>query len=153
MASKKQISIAPPPLGLRALPTAPLSVPFALLSYDARDWSNEITLLDGSKPGIRHYGILTSDYPTIEGAQYAGIEWALKQLKDRLWTYDPPLNNEEEFDAEFNAWQKSSSEQGDTWSYTVSKGDETLVVIVTTWSEVDSFTLTTKIRESWQQKD
>ena len=63
-------------------------------------------------------------------AQDAGIEWALKKLKDHIRTYDPPLNTKEEVDAEFDKWQKSSSEQGNTWSYTVSKGDAMLTVSV-----------------------
>ena len=140
MASK---TLAPAPLKASTFASAPPTA--YLLSYDAKDWSNEITLLDGSKPVDRLYGDLLQSYPTIDGAQDAGIEWALKQLKDRLWTYDPPLNTEEEFDAEFDAWQKSSSEQSDTWSYTVSKGNESLVVTVAKW--VDYFTLTTEIRD------
>ena len=145
MASENLASIAPVPPKASAFALAPFTA--YLLSYDAKNWSNEITLLDGSKPIDRHYEILSPPYPTIDGAQDAGIEWALKQLKDHLWTYDPPLDTEEEFDAEFDAWQKSSSEQGDTWSYTVSKGDETLVVTVAKWVEGGSFPSSTKVMD------
>ena len=142
MASRRLASVAPAPPRASTFALAPLGY---LLSYDAKDWSNEITLLDGSKPLDRHYGLLSLPYPTIDRAQGAGIEWALKQLKDRLRTYDPALNTEEEVDAEFDAWHKSSSEQGDTWSYTVSKGDETLVVAK--WTGEDSFVIMAEIRE------
>ena len=125
MASRK---LAPAPQKVSTFASAPPTA--YILWYDAKDWSNEITLLVGGVSVDRHHGTLSLPYPTTKGAQDTCIIWARKQLRDHLRTYDPPLNTREEVDAEFDAWQKSSSEQGDRWSYTVSKGDETLVVTV-----------------------
>ena len=128
MASNIQASTASAPKEASTFASAPLTA--YLLSYDARDWSNGITLLDDSKPVDPHCGILSLPYETLDGAQDVGMEWTLKQLQDHLRKYDPPLFTVEEIDAEFDTWRKSSSEQGDIWSYTVSKGDETLVITV-----------------------
>lgn len=136
MVSNDQASTASSPQKASTSASAPLTAYF--LSYDAKDWSNGITLLDGSKPVDPHCGNLSLPYRTLDGAQDAGMEWTLKQLQDHLRTYDPPLDTEKKVDAEFDAWRKTSSEQGDTWSYAVSKGDETLVVTVAKWV-VDGF--------------
>ena len=122
----------------RLAPAPPRASTFAFalrtaynLTYSAQNWSNEITLPDGRKTLDVCYGnLLPPSCPTMNEAQDAGIEWALKKLKDHIRTYDPPLNTKEEVDAEFGVWQKSSSEQGNTWSYTVSKGDAMLIVTV-----------------------
>ena len=142
MASKK---LAPAPKKASTLASAPRTA--YLPCYDTKDWSNEITLLPGGKSLDGHGGALSLPYPTMNGAQDTCIKWALRQLKVHLRTYDPPLNTKEEFDAEFDAWQKSSSEQGDRWSYTVSKGDETLVVTVAKFPEEKSCTYMTQTSE------
>ena len=86
-------------------------------------------LLDGSKPRDKYSGSVNT-YRSQSEAQDAGIEWALNQFQNRLDRYDPPLETEEDRDAAFEDWPKTESEQGDVWMYTISKGDETLVVKV-----------------------
>ena len=137
MASRNLASIAAALPRAGTYPSAPLGY---VLTYEAKNWSHEIILLDGDS------GALSLSYPTMNEAQDAGTKWAHNQLKDHLRTYDPRLNTEEEVDAEFDAWQKSSSEQGDEWSYTVSKGDESLVVTAAKWVEGASYSVTYGIR-------
>lgn len=84
-------------------------------------------LLDGSRPRDERHGNLAL-YRSFSLVQAAGIEWALKQLQDRLDRYSPPLETEEDRDAAFDDWSKHVSEMGTFWSYTISKGNETLVV-------------------------
>ena len=97
-----------------------------VLSYDAKDWSKGVTLLNGSEPRI-YYGILGA-YGSISGAQDVGMEWVHKQLRDRLDKDRPFLATKEDKDEAFEDWPKYESEQRGLWSYTISKGDETLVV-------------------------
>ena len=63
-------------------------------------------------------------------AQDIGIEWALKQLQDRLNRYSPPLETEKDRDDAFDEWAKSESKEGETWCYVISKGDDRLVIKV-----------------------
>ncbi|KAL9136401.1 MAG: hypothetical protein Q9175_002387 [Cornicularia normoerica] len=128
MTTNNRASTASPQVAESKFASAPLTI--YILSYNAKDWGNGVALLDGSKPRDEFYGTLDPPYRSLSVAQDAGIEWALKQLQDRLDRYDPPLESEKDRDAEFDAWPKSESEPGDNdiWSYTISKGNETLVV-------------------------
>ncbi len=85
-----------------------------------------MTLLNGSEPRI-YYGILGA-YGSVSKAQDVGMEWVHKQLRDRLDRYSPFLATEKDKDEAFEDWPKYESEQRGLWSYTISKGDETLVV-------------------------
>lgn len=85
-----------------------------------------ITLLDGTEPPDDDWGTLGA-YQSATLAQDTAIEWALKQLQDRLEHQDPPLDTEADRDAAFDEWEKSESRPyDDCWLYTISKGDKTL---------------------------
>lgn len=86
-----------------------------------------MTIADGSEPADEYYGTLDA-YLSLSKAQDAGIDWALEQFRDRLDRYDPPLATKEDRDAASEDWRKLESEQGDVWSYTISKDDVTLIV-------------------------
>ena len=88
-----------------------------------------VSLLDGRQPPDEDWGSLGA-YQSQSLAQDVGIEWALKQLQDRLERHNPPLETEEDRDAAFDEWEKSESTQGDSWSYTISKGNERLLTMV-----------------------
>lgn len=88
-----------------------------------------MTLLDGSRPLEDAWGSLNA-CQSLSMAQDVGIEWALKQLQDHLSRYSPPLETEKDRDDAFDEWAKSESKEGETWCYTVSKGDDRLVVKV-----------------------
>ena len=100
-----------------------------IVSYDAEEWSGMVSLLDGRQPPDEDWGSLGA-YESPSLAQDVGIEWALKQLQDRLEHHNPPLETEEDRDAAFDEWEKSESTQGDFWSYTISKGNERLLTKV-----------------------
>ena len=85
-----------------------------------------MSLLDSRQPPDEDWGSLGA-YQSLLLAQDVGIEWTLKQLQDRLERHDPPLETEEDRDAAFDEWEKSESTQGDSWSYTISKGNERLL--------------------------
>ena len=100
-----------------------------IVSYNAEEWSEGVSLLDGRKPLDRDWGSLGS-YRSSSQAQDVGIEWALKQLQDRLQSHSQPDETEEERDAAFDEWEKTECTQGDSWSYTVSKDNERLLTKV-----------------------
>lgn len=96
-----------------------------IVLYRAEEWSERVSLLDGSPPQDDDWGSL-GGYRSLSLAQDVGIEWALKQLQDRLERQYPPLETEEDRDIAFDGWDKSESTEGDCWLYTISKGKETL---------------------------
>ena len=99
---------------------------FYIITYNASEWGHMISLLDGTQPPDDDWGTLGA-YFSATLAEDTAIEWALKQLVDRLEHQDPPLDTEEEIDAAFDEWERSESRPCDScWMYTVSKGDKTL---------------------------
>ena len=94
-----------------------------------------VHLLDGTRPPNEEWASLGA-YRSQLLAKDVAIEWALKQLQDRLERHNPPFGTEEARDAAFDDWEKSESTPGDDcWLYTISKGDKTL------FTQVQSFTL------------
>lgn len=125
MASNSEASTATPQTETSKSASA-LSLIY-VLTYDAKDWSNGVALQDGSRPGDAPHGRL-AEYQSFEFAQAAGTEWAFKQLQDRLDRYSPPLETERDRDAAFDDWSKYESQRVLSWSYTISKDNEKLVV-------------------------
>ena len=97
-----------------------------------------VSLLDGGQPPDKDWGSLGS-YESPSFAQDVGIEWALKQLQDRLQRHNPPFQNEKDRDAAFDEWEKSESTDGDCWLYTICKGDERLLTQVKKITLYDRF--------------
>ena len=127
MASNHSTGTAHPHLETSRPTTVPIEV--YIVSYDAKEWRGTVSLLDGRQPPDADWGSLGA-YQSPSLAQDTGIEWALKQLQDRLQRHNPPLEKEEDRDAAFDQWDKSESTQGDSWSYTISKGNERLLTKV-----------------------
>ena len=127
MASNTQAATATSQSETSPSTTAPIHV--YIVSYNAQEWSDRVTLLDGSRPLEDAWGSLNA-CQSLPMAQDVGIEWALKQLQDHLNRYSPPLETEKDRDDAFDEWAKSESKEGETWCYVVSKGDDRLVVKV-----------------------
>ena len=113
--------------------TGPLE--FYIVTYDPSEWGRRISLLDGTHPPNDDWGTLGA-YFSATLAQDTAIEWALKQLQDRLEHQDPPLDTEKARDAAFDEWGKSESRPHEgCWLYTISKGDKSL------FTQVEKYTL------------
>ena len=133
MTSNNQISLRTPPPETNESASPPSTVYIYVVSYNAKDWKNGVTHLDGTKPSNEFYGTVASyrslsKVQALSKAQNGGLEWGLKQLQDRLDKHDPPLASEKDRDAAFDKWTKSESKERDVWSLRIGKGDETLVV-------------------------
>ena len=125
-----------------AIPTIDIETPRAsngpikvyIVSYNAAEWGDRVRLLDGTLPPDDDWASL-GGYRSLSLAKDIAIEWALKQLQDRLERHNPPFETERARDAAFDEWEKSESTEDDVWLYTISKGDKTL------FTQVQTFTL------------
>ena len=68
-----------------------------------------------------------------------GTKWVQKQYTDYLNTY-LPHGNDKDREVAYQDWHKEWSEKEDTWSYTMKKGNQKLVVKTQVVFMYDSYT-------------
>ena len=127
MASNSQAATAAPQK--KPSKSAPISVDIYVISYNAKDWSNEVTLSRGREARHVNWGSLDA-YDSPSKAQHMGKRWAMNELQNLCKRYDIPLSTEKDRHVALKDWQRSEATKGDLWRYTLSKGNERLLVQV-----------------------
>lgn len=141
--------------GIASSPTSSSSsgeIPIFVLSYNAQNWSNGITLLDNSEPRNANWGTLAV-VSTLLDAQDLGIDWIRKQLQDRLDKNNPPLETEKDRDAALQDWSKTVSKKHKIWSYMIGKGNEILILGIETYCLYGPLTALSMTAESEEEEE
>ena len=108
---------------------APIKIDIYVISYNARDWSNEVTLSSGREARHVSWGSLDA-YDSPSKAQHMGVRWAMQELQNLCERYNIPLSTDEDKHVALKDWQRSESTKGDLWRYSLSNGTERLLVQV-----------------------